>query len=523
MTTSALLPDTLRLVLDRVVEGVVLYDADGRPIWCNPSARRILGASAVTEPGAAEGAEAWPAIREDGSQLPWSEHPAMTALRSGLPRRDVIMGVAQPDGSHRWVSVNAQPIRRTGESRPSSVVASFVDMTAIRDGVTRLHALEAQLRQSQKMEAIGQLTGGIAHDFNNLLTAILTNADLLADALPASKPEAHAELDDLRRAAHRGAELIRKLTTFSRRDRVELVLVDPAGLMWEATRLLRRVVPEHIELQTQIAKDLPAIQADPASLEQVLVNLATNARDAMPKGGVLRIEALALTMDAAECRSVGWGRPGPYVRLVVSDNGLGMDAETLERIFEPFFTTKPVGEGTGLGMSIVYGLLQQHGAYLKVDSEPGKGTRVEMRFLPADAPAPAAPGGEDAAREPPGGTETILLVEDNEGVRAATQRILERGGYHVVTATNGEDALQLYQVHHREIALVLADIVMPRMGGIELAASLRRQGSNVRIVLTSGYTERAAEAVALGAPILQKPWTPGQLARFLRQALDGTP
>ncbi len=511
--------DTFRLVLDTMVEGVVLHDAAGDVVWCNPSAARILGPSVMLSVRTSgPQARAVRAIREDGSELRWDDHPAMTVLRTGTPQRDVVLGLERADGTRLWVSVNAEPILHSREGGSTAVVVSYADITVIREGALKLSTLESQLRQAQKMEAIGQLTGGIAHDFNNLLTAILTNADLLTDAVADGPPEPREELNDLRRAARRGAELVRKLMVFARRDNPGLVRVDVADLLWDTTRLLRRVVPESIELQTHVEKKLPPILADPAGLEQVLLNLATNARDAMPEGGVLRIQAELRTMDQAECDRLHWGRPGPYLCTTVSDDGEGMDAKTLEKIYDPFFTTKPVGSGTGLGMSIVYGVIQQHGAHIRVDSAPGRGTRVEMRFVPAAADAPMDDA--DDAADVAGGSETILLVEDDEGVRSAARRILERCGYRVLSATTGADALQLFQVHGHEVALVLADVVMPHMGGIELVAALRRQGATVRILLTSGYTQRAADVAAMEVPLLAKPWTPVQLARRVRETLD---
>ncbi len=513
--------DTFRLVLDTMVEGVVLYDGAGDVVWCNPSAARILGPSVML--GRSSGSHEQPirAIREDGADLAWDDHPAMVVLRTGKPQRDVVMGFEKADGSRTWVSVNAEPIAQAREGVPTSVVVSYADVTVIREGALKLRALEAQLRHAQKMEAIGQLTGGIAHDFNNLLTAILTNADLLTDYVADAPPDAKEELNDLRRAARRGADLVRKLMVFARRDRPELIKVDIAELLWETTRLLRRVLPESIALQTHVEKELPAIQADPASLEQVLLNLATNARDAMGDTGVLRIQAELRVLDEDGVRSLGWGRPGPYVTLAVIDDGAGMDAATLEKIYDPFFTTKPVGSGTGLGMSIVYGAIQQHHAHIQIESTPGTGTRITLRFPPAATAAPLED--EDSAAEVPGGSETVLLVEDNEGVRAAARRILEKRGYRVLSATTGEDALQLYQVHGDEVALVLADVIMPQMGGIELVTALRRLGSRARMLLTSGYTQRAADAAALDVPLLAKPWTPVQLARRVRETLDENP
>ncbi len=515
--------DTFRLVLDTMVEGVVLYDASGNVVWCNPSAARILGPSVMLSGTRGSGPHQLPlrAIGEDGTDFAWDDMPVMRTLRTRKPVRDVIMGIERPGGGRFWVSVNAEPIDPGAGGGPAAVVASYADISAMRENALKLRALEAQLRQAQKMEALGQLTGGIAHDFNNLLTAILTNADLLAETVAEAPPDAREELSDLRRAARRGADLVRKLMVFARRDRPELVHVDVADLLWDSTRLLRRLLPESIELSTQVERDLPAILADPAAVEQVLINLATNARDAMPNGGTLRIEAQRVMMTQADCEGLHWGVPGPNVAIIVSDDGEGMDRPTLEKIYDPFFTTKPVGAGTGLGMSIVYGVVQQHHAYIGIESEKGRGTRIELRFPPASKPTPME--SEEDSSEVPGGQETILLVEDNEGVRAAARRILERHGYRVISATTGEDALQLYQIHGDEIALVLADVIMPQMGGIELMSTLRRQRTRARMLLTSGYTQRIADVNALDIPLLPKPWTPNQLARRVRDVLDAAP
>ncbi len=512
---ATLSTETLRLVLDAMAEGVVLHDAEGRIVWFNPGAARILGPERLA--GLASDAPHWGAVREDGSPVADEDHPAMVALRTGRPQRDVIMAVHREGGGQVWMSVNAEPLQENGGI--SAVVTSFSDVTSSREAGLRLRALETQLRHGQKMEAIGHLTGGIAHDFNNLLTAILTNADLLNEALADASPDAREELNDLRRAARRGADLVRKLMAFSRRDRGELHRVVLADLLYDAARLLRRVVPESIDITTHLEKGLPAIQGDPAGLEQVLMNLATNARDAMPQGGALRIEAVLQQLDESSCAALRWGRPGPCILLAVSDTGAGMDPSVVERVFDPFFTTKPVGSGTGLGMSIVYGIIQQHGAHVRVASTQGAGTTVELRFLPADALAPAAEAPVDA--DVPGGSETILLVEDNEAVRAAARRVLERVGYRVVAAASGADALQLYQVHQRDVALVLTDVVMPGMGGVELLEAIRRSGRVPRMLLTSGYTDRHADAADLGVSLLPKPWTPSELARRVREVLDG--
>jgi two-component system cell cycle sensor histidine kinase/response regulator CckA len=387
------------------------------------------------------------------------------------------------------------------------------------DEIERLR-LEARIRQAQKMDAVAQLTGGIAHDFNNMLTVILANAELVAEALK-DNPAALADLEELRAAARRGTAIVRKLLGFSRRERLLQQPVRLGLLLGEMTTQLRQVFPPDIELQ--IAADrTPEIRADPHALEQILINLLTNARDALPKGGRVRIEARVANLDADHTRAHGWGNPGEYVCLTVTDNGTGMDESIRGRLFEPFFTTKPPGLGTGLGMAMIYGLVKQHDGFVEVDSAPGRGTAVRI-FFPLGQASPARESGAaDAALA--GGTETVLVVDDEEPIRRTARRVLERFGYRVILAADGAEALDLIRERGKEIDLVISDVAMPKLGGQGLYDAARASGTQIKFLFTSGYTARDIGATVefdATLPFVRKPWTLEDFVRRVRETLDG--
>ena len=389
----------------------------------------------------------------------------------------------------------------------------------IAEDVTERRALEEQLRQSQKLEAIGQLTGGIAHDFNNLLTIILANAQLLAKAIPATQEPAHADLRDVMSAALRGRVMVKELLGFARRSRLELQPVSLGGLVRDLSGFLRRILPADVEIMTHDREDLPDVRADVHAAEQILFNLATNARDAMPDGGVLRLETTLVHLSEEQRQACGALRPGEHVCLAVEDTGVGMDAPTRARMFEPFFTTKAPGKGTGLGLATVYGLVKQHGGGIEVDSEPGKGTRFRVYFpLAAEAAAPARQ--HAAAPEARGGSETVLVVEDDDQLRRSAKRILEEAGYQVVTAADGLEALEALR-QTAGVRLVFSDLVMPRLGGRALYDAARREGHAVPFLFASGYSDsdRAASPDP-AVPLLHKPWTEHDLLTRLRGILD---
>jgi PAS domain S-box-containing protein len=388
--------------------------------------------------------------------------------------------------------------------------------------ITKRRALEAQLRQAQKMEAVGQLTGGIAHDFNNLLTVILANAQLVAKSLPKDFEEARTDLAEVLEAGRRGRTLVKKLLGFGRRSALELQDLDLGDLLEELSHVLSRVLPENLEIRVSAKRGLGVVRADPGAVEQILLNLVTNARDAMPSGGVLEIDLEPRQLEAGFVAARPGSRVGEYVCLRVRDTGEGMDPRTLEHVFEPFFTTKPADAGTGLGMAMIYGLVKQHRGFVDVTSTLGAGTTVEV-YLPVSTQRAVE---RPDRRTPPGargGAETILVVDDEESVRRATRRSLERSGYTVAEAADGVKALELIRRNRETIDLVITDLVMPRMGGLELRRVLLDQQWHGKILLTSGYVGGRAEVDPLlvpGVPFLHKPWTPAELLQCVRELLD---
>lgn len=364
---------------------------------------------------------------------------------------------------------------------------------------------EAQLRQAQKMEAVGRLAGGVAHDFNNILTVINGYSELLKAQTPDSDPR-HPEIEEIRRAALRASDLTRQLLAFSRRQVLQVRVFELDALVVELERMLGRLIGEDIELITELDAAGACIKADPGQVQQVIMNLVVNARDAMPSGGRIILRTTVL--------------PDPAVQLTVTDTGCGMDEETFAHLFEPFFTTKGVGKGTGLGLSMVYGIVQQSGGRISVDTAPGRGTKFRIVL-------PMAPGEDSSTRVrrlgPASlGSETILLVEDEPGVRKLVGSLLKARGYRVIEAGDGSRALELFENHPGPVHLLLTDVVMPGMNGLELAerASVRRP--EARVLFMSGYTDddRVQGVTADGRGFIQKPFTLDALARKVREILD---
>ena len=381
--------------------------------------------------------------------------------------------------------------------------------------------LEAQLRQAQKLETVGQLAGGIAHDFNNILAVVLANTELLASALPGDRPDLRHSVERIQAAARGGASMVRGLLGFSRRADLSFVTLDLREAVAELGQMVRPILSDDVEMHI-VAPSAPSpVRADAGALHQVLLNLVTNARDAMPSGGTLKIEVADAPIEGSFPESVPWVDPEAYYCVSVSDTGVGMDQETAERIFEPFFTTKAPGAGTGLGMAMVYGLTKQHGGFVHVYSEPGAGTTVKV-YLPRSPEAAPAESAAAAAATPMGGKETILLVEDKAELRATTRRVLERLGYTVIEAVDGEDGLAKQRAFRDRIDLILSDIAMPKLNGPMLYRAVRETDSSARFLFTSGYTESDIEQRSLLAPgvlFVAKPWTIADLARQVRKAL----
>ncbi|MBZ0117189.1 MAG: PAS domain S-box protein, partial [Sandaracinaceae bacterium] len=590
-----------RSLVEALSEGVVMQTADGSIVTCNRSAEAILGLSLEQMMGRTSLDPRWRAVHPDGSSFEGRDHPAMVALRSGAPQRNVPMGLHLPDGTQRWISINAEPLRRAPDEAPYAVVATFTDVTELREAqraveakseqlghalaaaraacwdwnlrtgdlrwtegietvlgvapgrlgtswerytqlvhahdaervrqalaqartgggsfetehrivddagrvrwvfgagaparepdgkVTRMlgavfdatatKELEARLLQAQKMQSLGRLAGGVAHDFNNLLTTILLSVEL------ARRGESALEtrlLDDIQRAAEQGSRLTRQLLGLARKQVLDLEPMRVGELVLRTRDLLDRLLGDRVVLATR-CEDTGLIRADVSQLEQVILNLAVNARDAMPSGGTLTLSTRDVELGAEQAIRAGVV-PGPYVSLEVEDTGTGIAPELMGHIFEPFFTTKD--HGSGLGLATCYGIVTQLGGALSVDTVPGKGTRMTLylpRSLEARAPAPAALS--DAPRP---GRERILVVEDDDVVRRVAVRALSRLGYQVLEAHDAREALALAAAPEHSFDLLMTDLSMPGLTGLELADRLRATRPDLRVLLASGYAD----------------------------------
>jgi PAS domain S-box-containing protein len=423
-------------------------------------------------------------------------------------------------GEYIWILARAKIVERDEHGNPVRIVGTSLDITERKQEEQEREALRNQLFQAQKMEAIGTLTGGIAHDFNNLLQVILGYSELLL----AKKDQNHREYADLQkifRTAKNGADLVQRLLMFSRKTEPKPISTNLNGLVLQVEKLLRRTIPRMIDIQLELSADLPEIDADPSQIEQVLMNLAVNARDAMPDGGKLTVKTSVATLDEDYCRVHVEANPGEYVLLEVLDTGHGMDKETVEHIFEPFFTTKEMGRGTGLGLAMVYGIVRQHKGHITVYSEVDKGTAFRV-YLPA-IPTEEGPAVEDSGITPAFGTETVLLVDDDEFVRELGAQMLTEQGYTVLLAEDGRDALDLFEEKHPQIALVILDLIMPEMGGTECLKELLKIDPKVRILVASGYSTDASikDSIDMGAKgFLTKPFGARELLRAVRKVLD---
>jgi two-component system, cell cycle sensor histidine kinase and response regulator CckA len=438
------------------------------------------------------------------------------------PLVDHVAHLPEPDSKETWrhckkdgtridVEISAHAFEFAG--RPARLV--------LVNDVTERKRLEEQLRQAQKMEAIGRLAGGVAHDFNNMMSVVMSYSSMLIQEFPPGDQK-REDLEEIRKAGERAAALTRQLLAFSRQQVLEPRILDLNEVLGNVDKMLRRLIGEDVELVTLPAKGLRSVKADPGQIEQVLMNLAVNARDAMPNGGRLTIETANLDVDAGYSREHFDAKPGPYVMLAVSDTGVGMDKATQARIFEPFFTTKEVGKGTGLGLATVFGIVKQSGGTIWVYSEPGRGTTFKV-YLPQVDEAGRLVTTRPVSGSASHGTETILLVEDEEQVRHLVRTILHQHGYLTLVARDPAEALHLSDTHPGAIDLLLTDVVMPQMSGRQLAEQLSPRRPTMKVLYMSGYTDDAVvRSGVLQAEVafVQKPLTPDTLAQKVRQALD---
>ena len=506
--------ETLRTLVQSSPLGIAVTDANLKlRIW-NPAAERILG---------------WKSHEVLGRPLPPVLAPDEGEEPVGGLTKRVVLGEAVTEVELRCKRRDGIPVHLNLSMAPlcdaqgefSGTMAVVANATERKLAEKQRAELEEQLRQSQKMEAVGRLAGGIAHDFNNLLTAISGYGSLLRNRFDGNDP-CRAHVEEILKSANLAASLTRQLLAFSRRQVLQPRVLDLNEVLGGMETLLRRLIGEHLELTTVTDDALGRVLADQSQIEQVIMNLAVNARDAMPKGGKLLLQTRNVNLDETYTHRHGRIRAGPHVLLTVTDTGTGMDEEIQSHLFEPFFTTKEIGKGTGLGLATVYGIVKQSDGDIWVYSEPGHGSTFKI-YLPRVEEALEQPSRTSPRAEPRKGSETVLLVEDSEFVRRLLRELLGQCGYKVLEASQGHEALRLSNEYEGRIDLLLTDMVMPRMSGRELAAQLAPQRPTMKVLYMSGYTEEAITRHGVldpGTAFLEKPFTPETLARKLRQILD---
>src|SRR5579862_414236 len=497
-----------RLISENAADMIAVVDGNGKRIYNSPAYQRILGYSQEELASTAALEQVHP---DDRGRV----EEAAKEARSGGVGRSIEYRMRHKNGSWRLMESTANTVRDAQGNVQTLIIVN-------RDITERRH-LEEQFRQSQKMEAVGRLSGGVAHDFNNLLGVIIGYGEIVQEGTATDSP-LRGCVDEMLKAGHRAASLTRQLLAFSRQQVMDPKVLDLNLVVKDMEKMLKRLISEDIQLKTDLDPDLRRIKADQGQIEQVVMNLAVNARDAMPNGGELTLTTSNFYMDEDFVRRYPYPvSVGDYVLLTVTDNGIGMDAATRVRVFEPFFTTKEKGKGTGLGLSTVYGVVKQSGGYIEVHSEPGAGATFKI-YLPKveDALDPQKQSTElpDSLH----GTETVLLVEDEVALRKLSRQLLELCGYQVLEAESGAEALKISREHKQAIHLLLTDVVMPGMSGRVLADQLVVQRPETQVVYMSGYTGQTVGehgVLAEGSFFLPKPFTREALARKVRKALDG--
>jgi PAS domain S-box-containing protein len=513
--------EDLEQVLKHLQSGVVAHAADTSIRVCNPRACEILGLTLDQMIGVSAPDPQWKFVREDGSAMPLEEFPVSVVLRTRERFENLLVGVNRPATADLiWAQCNGYPVFDAAGELQLAII-TFIDVTEMRRAEDERRELEAQLRQATKMEAIGRLAGGIAHDFNNILTGILGYAELAQGSVPSG----HAALPliaEIQTGGERAAELTQQLLAFARKQVIQPRIIRPNDVVERAQRMLQRMIGEDIDLSFEPQAALWNVNVDPSQVDQVLVNLAVNARDAMPSGGRLVIETANVVLEAERHLMGDDAVSGDYVQLSVSDSGEGMDAATQERIFEPFFTTKGPGEGTGLGLATVYGIVRQNDGVITVYSEPDHGSTFKVYF-------PAVLDAADTLTETPAvpgqrGSETVLLVEDDAVVRELVRTFLAAHGYTVLEAADPKEALLFSRRFDGTIRLLLSDVVMPGINGLELFEQLRGGRPDLVALFMSGYTENVVAhhgVLEQGTNFLPKPFSRDGLLRRVREVLDG--
>lgn len=501
-TSSPVRDELLRSVLEPVLAfiAVWLFDADAdRFVYISPAYERIWGRSSR-------------ALEDQSSDWPKTIHPddreRILGLMRGRAGYDEDYRIIRPDGTLRWIRDHAFPV--------ADDTGRIVRLAGVAEDITARRDLETQVRHVQKIESIGQLAGGVAHDFNNLLTVIAGNAELLMN--PNGPDDLQHLVSEISHACERGASLTRQLLAFSRRQILDPKILDLNAVVTDAEKLLVRLVDDDVAVSTDLGADLHRIRMDPGCLTQVLMNLAVNARDAMPGGGSLLIETWHSQEGLPGAPDADRPAPAGWVVLSIADTGVGMTPGVRARAFEPFFTTKSPGKGTGLGLSVVYGIVEQSGGHIEIVSEPNAGTRVNV-YLPAVDLVGAGASTAQAARRL--GSETILLVEEDAHVRKLTAGALQASGYNVLAAESGDDALRLAGAHAGPVHLLITDVAEPARASGPALGSLTARFPDVQVLYTSGYPDDAVPPSTHGAAaVLQKPYTPVTLTSKVRDVLD---
>jgi two-component system cell cycle sensor histidine kinase/response regulator CckA len=495
-----------RALLEKSLDAISLVDATGKVLYSSHAVNPMFGYELDER------------IGKDVFELVHAEDaPLVLSVFGRLVQRpfsstSVQLRYQHKNGSWRWIEALGTNLLE--DPSVHGIVINYRDITEQR-------SLQEQLFQAQKMEAIGCLAGGVAHDFNNLLTAILGYSDMILEKA-APNSSFHRYAAQIKQAGDRAASLTRQLLAFSRLQVMAPRIIDLNAVVSDMSRMLCRVIGEDIRLNVVAAPELGRVKADPAQIEQVIINLAVNARDAMPQGGELTIRTANEVIGESMAEDKIRIRPGPYVLLEVSDTGCGMDSETRARVFEPFFTTKEKGKGTGLGLSTVYGVVKQSGGYIWVSSEPGKGAAFKI-YLPSVDQTVSAPQPQEASAAEVAGVETVLLVEDENAVRALLRRVLRSKGYRVLEAESGDEALKICESHREHIDLILTDIVMPQMSGRDLGQRAGKIHPEAKLLYMTGYAGHkigSAELLDMGAQFIPKPFSADALAQKVRSVLD---
>jgi PAS domain S-box-containing protein len=504
-------------ILEAALDAIITIDHEGKIIELNPAAESMFGYARDQFIGVDMAELIIPPERRVHFREALAKYLA-TGCGPSLGKR-LEMSALRADGQEFPIELTVTGIRADG---PPLFTSYIRDISERKQAEETLRQTEERFRQAQKMEAIGRLAGGVAHDFNNLLTVITGYSELLMASLTESDPSLGL-IQEIAKAAQRAAMLTRQLLAFSRKQVLSSKVVDLNTILADMNKMLHRLIGEDVSLVPVLAPELHPVKVDPGQVEQVVMNLAVNARDAMPQGGMLTLETSNVTLDESYTREYPELQPGAFVLLAVSDTGCGMDEAVKARIFEPFFTTKEVGKGTGLGLATVYGIVKQAGGHVSVYSEPGQGTTFKIYFPCAPQELPVIRPEVRSCPSSTSGTETVLVVEDEDGVRALTKQVLQNDGYKVLEARHGVEALEVCGEQEEPVHLVVTDVVMPKMNGPQLAELMRGMWPNLRVLFLSGYTDRALLHSGLldgNHNFLQKPFTPQDLASKVREMLS---